>query len=99
VKKILCITFLLALLSVWYSAGFPLEKWHEGIITDKTESTITANKKAYNINSSTVIKDKHDNPLPLDALGQESCCNHIKFLVTDGGYVKEIIVDTDKALR
>lgn len=96
-KKILYMTVVLAFLSIWCSTGFTLESWYEGVITNKTESTITVNRKTYRIDSNTVIKDNHDNRLSFDALGQESCCNDIKFFATDG-YVREIIVDTDKAV-
>lgn len=97
-KKILCIMFSLALLLMWYSINIASENWQEGIITNKSENTITVNKKIYNIDANTIIKDSIGNELSSDALGQESCCKNIKFSATND-YIKEIIVDTDKAVK
>ena len=97
-KKILCIMFSRALLLMWYSINIASENWQEGIITNKSGDTITVNKKTYNIDANTIIKDSLGNELSSDALGQESCCKNIKFLATND-YIKEIIVDTDKAVK
>ncbi len=97
-KKILCIMFSVTLLLMWHSINIAAEDWQEGIITNKSGNIITVNKKTYNIDANTIIKDSLGNELSSDALGQESCCNNIKFLTTDS-YLKEIIVDTDKAVK
>ena len=97
-KKMLCIMFSVALLLMWHSINIAAEDWQEGIITNKSGNIITVNKKIYNIDANTIIKDNLDNELSSDALGQESCCKNIKFLATND-YIKEIIVDTDKAVK
>lgn len=97
-KKIIYIVILLATSVMWCNMSFS-EEWSEGVITKTTETTITVGNKTYNLSSDTVIEDEKGNPLPLDALGQKTCCDHIRFLLRSDGYIKKIIVDTSKMLR
>jgi len=98
-KKIIFITTISVLLTYWNNIGCALDKWYEGIVTDITETTITVDHHTYNIGPKTVIEDTWGHKLSIDALGQKSCCNNIRFLVGEDGYIEKIIVDTTKVVR
>jgi hypothetical protein len=97
-KKIICITILFIILAIWCDISATSEDWQKGIITEVTETTIIIDGKTYYIDSNTVIKDEHDNTLSIKALGQETCCNSIRFLIRNNRYIEKIIVETSKAV-
>jgi hypothetical protein len=98
-KRVIFITILLVFLINWCNIGIASDKWQKGIITKTTETTITIDHRTYNISPNTVIEDERGNTLPLDVLGQKSCCDNIRFLIGDDGYIKKIIVDTSKVVK
>ncbi len=98
-KKIICITALLASLIILGRDGFPVGTWYEGEITSKTGNSITVNGKTYTFDENTIIKDDHDITAPAHIMGQETCCSNIRFLLRDdSGYIEKIIIKTDRAV-
>jgi len=97
-KKIISIVVLSAILIFWCNTTSALGEWQKGVITEVTEDSITVNGTTYDIDSNTIIKDERGNSLPVDVLGQKTCCNNIRFFVRDN-YIEKIVVDTSKAVR
>lgn len=97
-KKIICPTISLVILILWCNITPAFGEWQRGIITKVTEDSITVNGTTYDIDSNTIIRDEQGNSFPVDALGQKTCCNNIRFFVREN-YIEKIIVDTSKAVR
>jgi len=98
-KKIISIVVLSTILIFWCNTTFALKEWQKGVITERKDTTITVNRTTYDIDSNTIIMDEEGNSLPIDALGQKTCCDHVRILVRDNSYIEKIIVDTSKAVE
>lgn len=91
-KKTLCITFLLIVLSMFWTQSFASENWRQGTIVSIEGSNITINKTTYKIASDIIVEDNTGNALSVEVLGNP-CCRKIKFLAS-GDYVKKIVIIT-----
>ena len=97
-KKIVYLILSLTLFAVWSHSGFCADEWREGIVNSVGEYKITIDKKTYNIDFKTVIKDDNDNTVPAKILEQKSCCSYVRFTLRDDGFIDKIVVKTNTAV-